>query len=267
MRYIVLIFSVFLTTPAWGLSLSTCAHMQEHISVFDQVDSKHSTEGSISSHVESLPLPDHYLQGSADAYADANGLTRVFANSTTDMYDGVQTSFRSTSAWSETFVNDSADTHYSFNFTLSDIQYGASWVLGTPKVGYELDISLNGNSIYDYSFLYDTSEQYQNLMDRMRSGNAGIPSNDDMMADVTMPDISILLDLGSFGDDDNFTLTYSISSYALPSDGDYAYAGFSMIGDLSSSTTTPASDPVPEPATILLLVAGGVGSLFVNKKR
>jgi hypothetical protein len=246
-RLIVLLCPLLVVAPGWCLTLNTHSQMQDHISVLDQADQKQSNGDSITSHVASLSGHEYELQGNASSTANSDGMLQVSSRVTSDTYDGNETFFRSSASWSETYACDSGDHRYLFDFTLSDIQVGASWLWGGAVAGYDVDVYLNDVSIFSNSFIFDTQPYFT-------SSNED-PNN--ISSDFTVPDWSSQIDLGYFNENENFTLSYGITSYVLPGDLDYAYACLNMTGGLSfSNEPISESQPIPEPATIVLLICG-----------
>ncbi len=250
---------------ALATTISAYSHMEEHIQILDKTDEHEASSGMVASYVEADPLPEHYLQGNTSAQANVNGSLNVSAVGNVDLYDGVETYFTSTASWSQEYYNGDAGNHYFFNYDISDINIGSDYRAGSSnRTGYELDVSLNGSSIYDQVFIFDTTTLVSEYVAAMMAGDPNPPAGERYF---TIEETAGQLDLGYFAENENFTLQYQITAFAQPIDTSSCYINFGMSGNLVAEVT-----PVPEPATLFLLGTGlgafwSVGRLRWKKRQ
>jgi len=240
-----------------ALTISAQSHLKEHISELNKTDINENNAGEVASFVESDSSPEHYLQGNSSAYANSEGLLSVSAFGNCDLEDGEITFLKSHSSWSETYFNDSPNKKYNFNYNISDIIMKSEFYCSPTLSEYEIEVFLNGNSIFEESYLLDTTDLFNEYVDAMINRDLNPPPNQTTFSkDETGGSIV----LGYFGVNEYFEISYNISALARPIDSATCSVALSMQGNITSEIS-----PVPEPASFFLLAIGIAG--FFGKKR
>jgi hypothetical protein len=244
--------------PVCATIIDTQTLMEEHIDELDKTASSTGSNGLVYSYVASDPGPDHYLQGSAYAQATGSGGLFVSAVGTDDTDTGDAAYFRASASWCDTVVGTGSD--YSFFLDLSDVNVGSNYMAGIGNsVEYSVDVWLNGESVYSYAYLFDSTTLAAEYLAATMNGN---PTGLAGETYFSFAGEDALVDLGYYGVGESFTLAYTIVAQAQPVDMASCYINLGASGQVSAvsgslaagSTAAPA--PVPEPATCTLFGLG-----------
>ncbi len=182
--------------------------------------------------------------------------------------DVLEMDFQSFSSWSNVFTNTSSsalDYNFDFSFSGGKLQLGENGGLAI----FNLDIILNGLSIWNRSaYLTGSPNSGSSVLDTDGlAATISQPAANFYIADFGA--FSDSLNLGNYGVGDSFALTYNVGVYSSSIDQD-SYVEAS-VGDPFGTAgfggfVTSSAISVPEPAGLLLLMLGLLGTFTVQKR-
>lgn len=227
---------IILSSPALSATITTDALYWNVVT--NTSDPKTATTGTIISHLQNQDWLYHTF---GEAYAEANefGLLTIRSNQNT-MGSDLYNQYTAIASWSETYTNNLSNaTSYSFDYDISEIHMSAGrecWA------GYWVEVFINDASIWSIS---DSVFGFDHPI---------------LPVTKTNPAISNILDIGIYDFGESFTIKYEIMAVT---DG-YEYDTSRIEQFSMSGTINP--NPIPEPATVILLGSGLVGIAVLRSR-
>lgn len=108
---------------------------------------------------------------------DRGGCQREIWRSVINVFinNGYLAYFTSTASWSQLYLNDDQNKKYTFDFDISDINIYSWYGVCFNRTGYEVDVLLNGNIVYNLSYIFEPTKLWHEYHDALDSGDFNIP--------------------------------------------------------------------------------------------